>query len=165
MRVDPGLRVVVISGGTASGKSVLARALFFEMGDKWHLLQADDFIGPAQREMRVRAPWDPDGRVICHRMLNDAAKSWMERVKASLLIDGFFKQASEIDGLLAAAGTPVDSGGARILHLLVSESEARRRRPYETPRAAEVHPRAHSFDTDGKDQAHVLEWAKGLAGP
>lgn len=40
----PGQRIVVISGGTASGKSVLARALIAGLDLNWQLLQADDFI-------------------------------------------------------------------------------------------------------------------------
>ncbi len=165
MRVDPNLRVIVISGGTASGKSALARALYFALDDEWHLLQGDDFIGPAFKELAGRGPWDPDGRMICRRMLNDAAKSWMERVRVSLLVEGFFKESREIDDILAATETSVDEGSARILHLVVSESEARRRRPYENPRTAEVHSRALTCDADEKDLDAAIAWATGALGP
>lgn len=165
MRVAPNLKVVVISGGTASGKSALARALYNALDEHWHLLQADDFIGLAFKELAGRGTWEPDGRRICRRMLNESAKSWMERVKVALLVEGFFKEVREIDDLLAATGTSADQGSARILHLMVSEAEARRRRPYESHRAAEAHPRAMTISTDEQDLGRVLEWAKGALGP
>ncbi len=160
----PGQRIVVISGGTASGKSALARALIAGLDLSWQLLQADDFIGPAFRELAGKGEWDPDGRKICRRMLNDAAASWVERVKVSLLVEGFFKEAGEIDRLLGAVGAPAGVGPSLILHILVSEAEARRRRPYEVPRFAEVHPKAITFDSDGKNPTQVLEWARGMLG-
>ena len=161
----PGQRIVVISGGTASGKSALARALIAGLDLSWQLLQADDFIGPADKERAGRGEWDPDGRRIARRMLNDAAAAWMERVKVSLLVEGFFKEAAEIDRLLGAVGMTTGDERALVLHILVSEAEARRRRPYEVPRFAEVHPRAISFDSDGKSPAQVLEWARGIISP
>lgn len=164
MRLNPQLRVIVISGGTASGKSALARALIHDLDDSWHLLQTDDFIGPAIRELAERGSWDPDGRRICRRMLNDSAASWMQRVKVSLLVEGFFKETSEIDALLAAVGIPVDGERVCILHLLTSEQEACRRRPYEKPCTAEVHPRARLLNTDGMTAEEVLDWAGDVLG-
>ena len=161
----PGQRIVVISGATASGKSTLARALYCTFDEHWHLLQADDFIGPADRERAGRGQWDPDGRRICRRMLNEAAASWVERVKVSLVVEGFFKEAEEIDCLLAAVGVRAEDEHALILHLLVSDVEACRRRPYEVPRPAEVHPRAITFDSDGKSLAQAVEWARGVIRP
>ena len=161
----PGQRVVVISGGTASGKSALARALVHDLDESWHLLQADDFIGPADMERAGRGQWDPDGREICRRMLNEAAASWVERVKVSLVVEGFFKEAGEIDSLLAAVGVTAEDERALILHLLVSKDEARRRRPYEVPRSAEVHPRAMTFDSDGQSLAQGVKWARGVIRP
>ncbi len=97
-------------------------------------------------------------------MLNEAAASWVERAKVSLLVEGYFKEVGEVDRLLAAVGAPAGDERALIIHLLASEAEARRRRPYETPRFAEVHPRALTFDSDGKSPAQVLEWARGVIG-
>ncbi len=97
-------------------------------------------------------------------MLDEAAASWMERVKVSLLVEGFFKETGEIDRLLAAVGAPPGDERALILHLLVSEAEARRRRPYEAPRFAAIHPRAITFDTAEKSATQVLEWARGVIG-
>jgi hypothetical protein len=161
----PGQRIVVISGGTASGKSALARALIHGLDESWHLLQADDFIGPADKERAGRGQWDPDGRKICRRMLNEAAASWIERVKVSLVVEGFFKEAGEIDLLLAAVGVSAEDERALILHLLVSEGEARRRRSYEVPRSAEVHPRAITFDSDGMSLVQAVEWAREVIRP
>lgn len=160
MQVAPNLKVVVISGDTASGKSALARALYSALDGRWHLLQADDFIGPAFKELANRGPWDPDGRRICRRMLYESARSWMERVRVALLVEGFFQEAREIDDLLESTGTSVDKGSARILHLAVSESEARRRRPYEEPRTAEVHPKATTCHTDANDAVRMFDWAR-----
>ncbi len=98
-------------------------------------------------------------------MLNEAAASWVERVKVSLLVEGYFKEVGEVDCLLAAVGAPAGDERALILHLLVSEAEARRRRPWEVPRFAEVHPKALTLDSDGKSPAQVLAWARDIIGP
>ena len=161
----PGQRIVIITGGTAAGKSALARALIYELSEGWHLLQADDFVGPAEIERAGRGAWEPDGRIICRRMLNEAAASWVERVKVSLLIEGYFKEIGEIDRLLAAVGAPEGDPSAIILHLVVSEAEARRRRPWEVPLSAEVHPRALTFHSEGKRTAEVLDWARDVIRP
>jgi hypothetical protein len=160
--MKPGQRIVVISGDTASGKSSLARALIHDLDENWHLLQADDFIGPANRERAGQGQWDPDGRIICRRMLNDAAVWWVECKKVSLVVEGFFKEAGEIDHLLAAVGVPAEDDRALILHLLVSEGEAGQRRTKEVPRFAEVHPKAITFNSDGKSLAQAVEWAWGV---
>ena len=92
-------RVIVLNGGSSSGKSGIARCLQAVLPDPWLLIGVDDLVDAMPASMR--APGDgiefaPDGEVIVGAEFRTLEAAWMQgvvamaRAGARIIVDEVF---------------------------------------------------------------------------
>jgi chloramphenicol 3-O phosphotransferase len=109
-----GVHVIVLNGGSSSGKSTLATALQQRLEGMWLSLGVDDLIraishGPDDTGAGGSIEFGSDGSVMVHERLRQAEKAWyaglaaIARTGAGLIVDEVFLDAGLTQARLEAA--------------------------------------------------------------
>jgi len=108
------LQVIVLNGGSSSGKSSLATCLQQQLDGTWLTLGIDDLIramshGPTDRTVAGSMEFGPDGSIAVDEKFRKAEASWYEglaaiaRTGTGVIVDEVFLDGGESQARLRAA--------------------------------------------------------------
>jgi hypothetical protein len=140
--VEPRLRLIIITGGPAAGKTGLARSLYGLLPRDWRLVPLDNFIGPVWKTM-PETHWQPGSVLLGAECLN-YNKSEGQKV----LMEGLILKDDEVQLLCSFFGVDFPSDSVRLLQLVRSHDSATDRRK----NAPEFRP-----DISGKLRDKIIE--------
>jgi chloramphenicol 3-O phosphotransferase len=109
-----GVQVIVLNGGSSSGKSTLATALQERLHGTWLSLGVDDLIraishGPDDTGVAGSIDFGSDGSVIVHEKFRQAEKAWyggvaaIARAGTGVIVDEVFLDGGRSQARLEAA--------------------------------------------------------------
>jgi chloramphenicol 3-O phosphotransferase len=108
------VQVIVLNGGSSSGKSSLATCLKQQLGGTWLTLGIDDLIhalshGPTDREAGGSIKFSPDGSIAVGEKFRRAEAAWYEglaaiaRAGTGVIVDDVFLDGGESQARLRTA--------------------------------------------------------------
>ncbi len=123
LEVNPAVRLVLVTGGPAAGKTVLCKRLYGGLPKHWRFVPLDNFIGISFR-LQVPGDW-PDKTVKLGEICLDY---WRKEKLYSLLVEGIIENADQVSRLCAAFGTRWPAPEVRLIQLTRSFETHKARR-------------------------------------
>ena len=124
LRINQSLRIVLITGGPAAGKTRLAQRLYGRLPKTWRFVSLDHFIEIALRNPAPKTDW-PERTVQIAEVSLDY---WRKEEVVNVLVEGVIQNEAQVRRLCKAFGVGWPSDQARLIQLERSFDTHRRRR-------------------------------------
>jgi hypothetical protein len=127
IEIDPGVRLILVTGGPGAGKTVLCKRLYGGLPKHWRFVPLDNFIGIS---FRLQGPEDwPEKTVKLGEICLDY---WRKEKLYSLLVEGVIQNADQVARLCGGFGTRWPAPEVRLIQLTRTFETHKRRRESES---------------------------------
>jgi hypothetical protein len=112
IKVNPEVRLVIVTGGPGAGKTTLCRRLYGNLPKNWRFVPLDNFLGLALRNPNL-GDW-PD---VTIRLAEVCLNYWRDEKVYSVLTEGVVQNPDHVSRLAESFGTEWPSAVVRVLQL------------------------------------------------
>jgi hypothetical protein len=125
--VNPGVRLVLVTGGPGAGKTALTRRLYGGLPKNWRFVPLDNFIGLALANPKL-GDW-PDATIAIAGVCLDY---WRKEKVYNLLVEGVIQSTDHVESLAKAFSLTWPSNAVRVIRLDRSFEAMKKRRAAES---------------------------------
>jgi hypothetical protein len=123
IKVNPEVRLVIVTGGPGAGKTTLCRRLYGNLPKNWRFVPLDNFLGLALRNPNL-GDW-PD---VTIRLAEVCLNYWKDEKVYNVLTEGVVRNPNHVSRLAESFGMRWPSAVVRVLQLARKVETARVRR-------------------------------------
>lgn len=124
LRINPSIRIILVTGGPAAGKTRLAQRLYGRLPKRWRLVSLDNFIEIALRNPAPKIDW-PERAVQIAEVCLDY---WRKEAVVDVLVEGVIQNEGQVARLCKAFGQRWPSDQVRLIQLERTFDTHKRRR-------------------------------------